>query len=153
MQAKINELSGRASGKNGPNGNAVATSAATTPRTITSDFTGQFKLAKGVPSIPSVTFDVPGAIVEMKGSYGMHRETIDFAGNLFMDAKISQTITGWKSLIAKLVDPLFRKNGKTVIPLKVSGSRNSPEFGVNVKKALTRDTPEAPEVVAPKTRK
>ena len=41
--------------------------------------------------------------------------------------------------------PFFRKNGKTVIPLKVGGTRgNAPQFGLDVKKALTRDTPEAP---------
>ncbi|MQA28231.1 MAG: hypothetical protein GEU82_00120 [Luteitalea sp.] len=137
VQDKINNLSGLASGKQLPDGKAGITG-------VTSDFTGQFSLANGVLSLPIVTFDVPGAIVEMKGQYGMRGETIDFAGNLFMDAKISDTVTGWKSFIAKLADPLFRKNGKTVIPLKVHGSRSAPEFGVDVKKALTRNTPETP---------
>lgn len=151
VQTKINELSGRASGKAGPAANAKRddTPAALTPvaantAKVSSDFTGRFRLAKGVLHLPLVTFDVPGAMVEMRGQYALRRETIDFTGNLFMDAKISETVSGWKSFVAKLADPFFRKNGKTVIPLKVGGTRNAPAFGLDVKKALTRDTPEAP---------
>jgi hypothetical protein len=145
VQAKINELSGRARGQKNTGGQAAPVEpAANRARTVTSDFSGRFRLAKSVLTLPMVTFDIPGAIVQMKGQYSMRRETIDFAGNLFMDAKISETVTGWKSFFAKLADPFFRKNGKTVIPLKVSGSRNAPEFGVDMKKALRRDTPDAP---------
>jgi AsmA-like protein len=161
VQAKISELSRRASGNNtagvesptsqatGPGALAVSdTSTVARPaENVTSDFNGQFKLASGVLALETVVFDVPGAVVEMKGQYDMRQETIDFAGNLFMDAKISEMVTGWKSLVAKVADPLFRKNGKTVIPLKVHGSRSQPEFGVDVKKALTRNTPEAPATV------
>jgi hypothetical protein len=165
VQAKITDLSGRASGNRAGENTppvdsrrapaAAATSTAVRPagNAVTSDFAGQFRLAGGVLSLSTVTFDVPGAVVEMTGQYGMRQETIDFAGNLFMDAKISDTITGWKSLVAKIADPLFRKNGKTVIPLKVKGSRNQPEFGVDVKKALTRNTPEAPTTTGADGRK
>jgi hypothetical protein len=147
VQSKINELSGRASGKAtaavkpGKNDKpAAAAPVANSTARVSSDFTGRFRLGKGVLSLPLVTFDIPGAMVEMQGQYALRRETIDFNGTLFMDAKVS----GWKSFLAKLADPFFRKNGKTVIPLKVAGTRNAPAFGVDVKKALTRDTPEAP---------
>jgi hypothetical protein len=141
VQSKINQLSGLASGRKKQDAEAPE---ANTARKVTSDFTGRFRVAKGVLALPLVTFDVPGALVEMRGQFAMRSEAIDFTGNLFMDAKISETVSGWKSFLAKLADPLFRKNGKTVVPLEVSGSRNKPEFGVNVKKALTRNTPEAP---------
>ena len=148
-------MSGRASGKlkaGEPPKAAGGTTApvATTSSKVTSDFTGRFRLAKGVILLPLVTFDVPGAVVEMRGQYALRSETIDFTGNLFMDAKISDTVSGWKSLVAKLADPFFRKNDKTVIPLKVSGTRANPQFGVDVKKALTRNTPEAPARKIPK---
>jgi hypothetical protein len=131
VQRKINELSDKASAKG--NDDEVAA--------VSSDFTGRFKMQRGVLALPSVTFDVPGAVVELAGQYAMQSETIDFAGNLFMDAKLSETQTGWKAMVLKIFDPLVRKNGKTVIPLKISGSRNDPHFGVDVKKVVTRDTP------------
>jgi hypothetical protein len=131
VQRKINQLSDKASAK----GNDAEVAA------VSSDFTGRFKMQRGVLALPSVTFDVPGAVVELAGQYAMQSETIDFAGNLFMDAKLSETQTGWKAMVLKIFDPLVRKNGKTVIPVKISGSRNDPHFGVDVKKVVTRDTP------------
>jgi hypothetical protein len=79
--------------------------------------------------------------VELAGRYGLRRETIAFDGALYMDAKISQTMTGFKSLLLKLVDPLFRMNGRTVVPLKIGGTRNDPQFGLDLKRALRRSTP------------
>jgi hypothetical protein len=52
------------------------------------------------------------------------------AGILLVDAKLSQTITGFKSFLLKPFDPFFRKNGVTVLPIKVTGTRAQPEFGL-----------------------
>jgi hypothetical protein len=135
VQQKINELSDKASAT--ANDGQIAR--------VSSDFAGRFKLAHGVLALPTVAFDVPGAVVEMGGQYAMVPETIDFNGNLFMDAKISETQKGWKSFLLKVVDPLFRKNGKTVIPLKINGRRSDPHFGLDVKRAMKRETPEGPK--------
>src|SRR5207248_1410063 len=103
-------------------------------------FAGRFNLSNGHLAVPTVTFDVPGAVVELHGQYGMKHEDITFDGNLYMDAKISQTATGFKSLLLKAVDPWFRRNGRTVVPLKISGSRSNPKFGVDVGRALRRSS-------------
>jgi hypothetical protein len=105
---------------------------------VGSNFDGRFSLGNGRLALPTVTFDVPGALVELHGQYGMKREDIAFDGNLYLDAKISQTVTGFKSFLLKAVDPWFRRNGKTVVPLRISGSRADPKFGVDVGRALRR---------------
>jgi hypothetical protein len=70
-------------------------------------------------------------------------ETLAFLGHLVMDAKVSEATTGWKSVLLRMVDPLFRKNGQTVIP-KIGGTRSAPSFGMDVgrlfkqRSALTR---------------
>ena len=51
-----------------------------------------------------------------------------------MDAKLSETVTGFKSLLLKMVDPFFRKDGRTVVPLKISGTRGDPQFGLDVRR-------------------
>ena len=56
---------------------------------------------------------------------------MDFHGTLRMDAKISQTMTGAKSFFLKAVDPFFRKDGKTQIPIKIGGTREKPSFGLD----------------------
>ena len=99
---------------------------------VTSDFTGSFKLANSVLTIPSVAFDIPGSVVRLAGTYAIKPEVLDFRGTLFMDAKISETMTGFKSLLLKAVDPLFRgENGGSAIPIRISGQREKPSFGLD----------------------
>jgi hypothetical protein len=128
VQQKINELSRRASGKKLDTEN---------PQHVTSDFSGRFSLGNGTLSLPALTFDVPGAVVELNGTYGLQRETIAFRGELFMDAKLSQTTTGFKSLLLKVVDPLFRRNGRTRIPIRIGGTRSAPSFGLDTRRVLS----------------
>lgn len=127
VQRKINEMSLRATGKL-----AKAKGAAAAAPLVASDFQGRFKLADGVLRIPTLVFDIPGAAVKLQGTYALRPQTIAFAGNLYMDAKISQTVTGWKSMLLKIADPLFRENGQTVVPLKITGTRAAPAFGMDV---------------------
>ena len=49
-----------------------------------------------------------------------------------MDAKLSQITTGVKSFLLKPFDPFFRKNGETVVPIKVTGTRDKPSFGLDL---------------------
>jgi len=128
VQQKINGLSRRASAKEPE----------ATPQKVASDFSGRFVLADGQLALSTLTFNVPGAIVELSGHYSLTRETLAFDGSLFMDAKVSQTTTGWKSLMLKVVDPLFRKDGRTIIPIKISGTRNDPSFGMDVRRVFRR---------------
>ena len=82
--------------------------------------------------------NVPGAIVELSGQYSLTREIFAFNGSLYMDAKVSQTTTGWKSLMLKVVDPMFRKDGRTVIPIKIGGTRDEPSFGMDARRVFRR---------------
>ena len=140
VQRKVNELSRRTS---------VRAPDAKPAGTIASHFTGRFVLGDGRLKLPTVTFDVPGALVELSGQYALMQETIAFDGNLFMDAKISQTVTGFKSILLKGVDPLFRRNGRTVVPLTISGTRNDPQFGVNVRRVFRRGPDKSNAASAP----
>jgi hypothetical protein len=128
VQQKINELSRRASAR----GSEAA------PQMVASHFSGRFELADGQLALSTLTFNVPGAIVELSGQYSLTREALAFNGSLFMDAKVSQTTTGWKSLMLRGVDPLFRKDGRTVIPIQISGTRNEPSFGMDVRRVFRR---------------
>lgn len=129
IQAKIDELSHRSRGQN----------AAAPPPHVTSDFEGRFKLVDGVLELPEVRFGVPGAVVQLAGRYALRAETLDFRGRLFMDAKVSQTTSGLKSLLLKVVDPLFRgKRGGSALPIKVTGTRKDPQFGLDVRRVFKR---------------
>ena len=107
---------------------------------VVSDFQGRFKLANGRLDLPDLTFAVPGGKVQLAGAYALEAETLDFKGRLLLDAKISQTVTGFKSVLLKAVDPLFKqKDGSgSAIPIKIGGSRNAPEFGLDVSRVFKR---------------
>ena len=103
---------------------------------VTSDFSAKFTMAEGRLRLNDLTFDIPGAIVALDGRYALRQGTLAFAGNLYMDAKVSQMASGFKSLLLKAVDPIFRKQGRTVIPIKVSGTRDDPKFGLDAKRVF-----------------
>ncbi len=126
VQGQVTNLSRKASGKKDEQPH---------PR-VTSDFSATFKIADGRLALNDLTFDIPGAIVALDGQYALRQETLAFSGNLYMDAKVSQMVSGFKSLLLKAVDPVFRKQGRTVIPIKVSGTRNAPKFGLDTSRVF-----------------
>ena len=130
VQGKIEELSKRALAKTEEAGKEH----------VVSDFQGKFKLADGRLELPDLTFAVPGAKVRLAGVYALKAETLDFKGELLLDAKISQTVTGFKSVLLKVVDPLFKqKDGSgSAIPIKIRGTRDAPEFGLDVKRVFKK---------------
>jgi hypothetical protein len=130
VQGKIEELSKRASAK----------TAAPTREHVVSDFQGRFKLGHARLALQDLTFSVPGAAVQLAGTYGLSTETMDFTGKLLLDAKISQTVTGFKSVLLKAVDPLFKQKDGTgsAIPIRIGGTRNAPAFGLDYKKVLKK---------------
>ena len=133
VQKKINELSRRS------RGNAADPDV----ERVASQFNGTFRLAGGTLKIPAVTFDVPGSLVSLSGSYELVPETLNFTGTLSMDARISQLTTGFKGKLLKIVDPLFEKRGGggTEIPLKISGNRKNPSFGLDKGRFFKRRGP------------
>jgi hypothetical protein len=129
VQQKINELSRRGRAKQ----------AEVRPQQVASDFNGRFALASGVLSLPKVTFAVPGAGVQLAGRYDLRAETLSFRGNLLMDAKVSQAVGGGiKGMLLKVIDPIFEKDGRTVIPIKISGARQNPSFGFDARGLFKR---------------
>jgi hypothetical protein len=129
VQDKINELSHRGSGN---------VRHPVIPR-VASRFDGTFRLGGGRLEIPGVTFDVPGSLVDLAGIYDIVPETLNFKGTLFMDAKVSETTTGIKHFLLKLADPLFRRDGGgSAIPIKVTGRRSDPSFGLDKGRLFSR---------------
>jgi uncharacterized protein involved in outer membrane biogenesis len=125
-QSKINNLSERALGQPG----------VTSDGDSISDFNGAFTLKKGTMNFSNLQFAVAGAAVKLNGSYDLRGEALDFHGTLRMDAKLSQTTTGAKSVLLKLVDPFFSKDGAgTLLPIKIQGSRENPSFGLELHRA------------------
>ena len=96
-----------------------------------SELKGSFELKDSQITFRNLTFGVTGATVELAGTYGLRDEKLDFRGTLRLQAKLSQVTTGIKSFLLKPFDSFFRKNGVTVLPIKVTGTRDQPSFGLD----------------------
>jgi hypothetical protein len=127
VQEKINALSQRGKGHetagDGPS--------------VVSRLSATFTLRGGTLTFSDLSFGVPGAIVQLAGTYDVKQETLDFHGHLLLDATLAETTSGWKSVVGRIAQPLFRRHGGgSKLPIRVSGPREQPEFGLDVGRAL-----------------
>jgi len=103
-----------ASGAAGPTANASAD--------VLSSLGGRTKIRNGVLSTERLSFEVPGAGIDLNGTFNLHDLTVHMLGNLRMQADISHVTTGFKSLLLKPLIPFFKKdNAGAVIPIAVTG--------------------------------
>jgi hypothetical protein len=99
---------------------------------VASDMQGAFSLGDGIISFSQLQFKVPGTQANLTGTYSLDGKVFDFHGKARMDAKLSQMVTGWKSLVLRPVDPFFSKNGAgTEVPFKITGTESEPHFGAD----------------------
>ena len=125
LQAKVNEFSAKARGEPGETLDPIA-----------SDFKGRFKMREGVIHFSSVTFAMPGAKVDVAGSYAMKSAGLDFHGTVRLNAKLSKLTTGVKTFFLKLIEGLFRHEDITVIPITIGGSASDPKVRLDFAKAI-----------------
>jgi len=110
---------------------------------VRSTMTGEFQMAKGVITLPSLIYMVPGANIELKGTYGMDGGALDFAGVAKLDATVSKMVGGVFGVLLKPADRFFKKDGAgTEVPIHISGTRQDPKFGVDF--GRKRQKPESP---------
>jgi hypothetical protein len=99
---------------------------------VISKMQGSFHLEDQVMTFRSLAYEVPGAAVSIAGNYNLADDTLDFHGALKLDAKLSQTVSGWKRWLLKPADPFFAKNGAgTFVKIKIVGDSHHPKFGLD----------------------
>ena len=125
IQEKVDDLSLRSQGK------PKLAQAPNSPD-VQSNLGGTYDLKQGTMSFSQLHFEVPGAKVDMTGKYTLDGNTFDFYGKIRLDAKLSQMVTGWKSILLKPVDPFFKKDGAgTEVPIKLTGTKSEPHIGLD----------------------
>ena len=103
------------------------------PETVLADLNGRVVLAQGVAHFSDLRFSVPGAKARMQGNYDILNHKIDLHGRMRVDSSISKTETGFKSLMLKIMDPIFKKKKKgEVVPIHILGTYEKPQFGLDL---------------------
>jgi hypothetical protein len=126
IQTEVGQLSLRSQGlpreaKSGGGGDVRST--------MQSDFT----MADGVITLPGLKYTVPGAEIDLKGTYGIKGGLLSFTGKAKTDATVSQMVGGWKGVLLKPADRFFSKDGAgTEVPIHLDGTREDPRIGFDV---------------------
>ena len=91
--------------------------------------------------MPDLKYAVQGALIQLKGTYGVEGGALDFDGTAQLQATVSEMVGGWKGLLLKPADRFFKKDGAgTEVAIRIDGTREEPKFEVDVgrmKRTLT----------------
>jgi hypothetical protein len=102
------------------------------PASILSAMHSPFQLSGGVITLPALDYTVPGATIQLKGTYGIDGGALNFDGTAKMEASVSKMLGGWKGMLLSPADRFFKKNGVgTELPIHVEGTREAPKFGLD----------------------
>jgi len=109
------------------------------PRTVLSQVHGNIQVRNGIATISNGSFQVPDAGAGVQGTYSLLNQRVDLHGTLDTRGNLSDTASGFKSLVVKAITPLFKKRGPTrIVPFEITGSYGSTTVGIDWKKDLTR---------------
>ena len=104
---------------------------------VASQVSTKFTLRNGLFTYQGLQFGVQGANVRLDGTHSLRSKTLNLAGEVRLQATVSQTMTGFKSWLLKPFDPLFKKNGAgTRLVIKVEGTQDQPKVGLDFGKTL-----------------
>ncbi|HEV2485638.1 MAG TPA: AsmA-like C-terminal region-containing protein [Terracidiphilus sp.] len=141
IQDRIREMSARGQGR-------PKDAKASGDDEVRSTMKGDFQMASGVVTLPALEYTVPGAVIDLKGTYGVEGGVLNFAGTAKMQATVSAMVGGWKGLLLKPVDRYFQKDGAgTEVPIHINGTRADPQFGIdfNRMKGSSAQRPDQPQ--------
>jgi hypothetical protein len=93
---------------------------------------GDFKLADAGLNLSNLRYDIPGATINLAGTYSLDGAKFNFAGTADMQATVSRMVGGWRGVLLMPFDRVFQKNGAgTEVPFKIDGTRSDPHFGLD----------------------
>jgi hypothetical protein len=104
---------------------------------VASRLYAKFALQNGQFAYRDLSFKVQGADVRLNGTHSLRSKSLDLAGEVLLQATVSQMMTGYKSWLLKPFDPLFKKNGAgTRLAIRVQGTQDQPKVGLEIGKTL-----------------
>ena len=103
---------------------------------VMTDLKGNVIMKDGVATFSPVSFAVPGADADMKGTYSLLTKRVNMRGKMRMLATVSQASTGAKSIFLKVLDPFYKKKKKGAgaeVPIRMTGTYGHTHFTAGLK--------------------
>lgn len=100
---------------------------------VLSSLRGRAEIRNGIVSTENLTFQIPGASVDLTGTFNLRGGDVHMLGDLHMQSDISHVTTGFKSMLLKPLIPFFRKDhAGAVVPIAITGSAHHYEVSQNI---------------------
>ncbi len=102
------------------------------PGQVLSAIKGHVVLSNTVAHLTDVSFEVPGALANVNGTYKLTTQQVDLRGYMRLDSELSKATTGVKSVLLKVMEP-FMKKGKhkaSVVAIQIGGTYHNPTYAV-----------------------
>src|SRR5258708_39678543 len=89
---------------------------------------------EGLVQFSNLAYILPGARVNLKGTYCLDGHQLAFDGKVLTDASLSHMVDSpWLSVLLKAASPFLKKSGKgEEIPVKITGAKSKPKFAFDV---------------------
>ncbi|MEI9971899.1 MAG: AsmA-like C-terminal region-containing protein [Ignavibacteriota bacterium] len=128
VQDKVDMMSLRAQGK--------PKEARPGAKDVSSRMDGTFLLSAGTLQFGNLDYVLPGAQVNLEGIYSLDGQQFDFHGKVRTDVSLSQMVDSkFLSFLLRAASPFFsKKGGGAEIPVRISGTKSEPKFGLDVLK-------------------
>lgn len=128
-QTKVDGLSARARGDK-------KKAEELTAEPVLSQLTGEVSLKQGLALLSGVSFHVPGATATGGGTYNLLTKRVALKGTVSMIADASEAASGFKSVLLKPFDRLFRdhKHKGATLPVSIVGHYPRPEYRIGLTK-------------------
>ncbi len=103
------------------------------PDQVISGLAGHVELRNATATLSNSSFVVPGASAQMHGTYNLESEAVNLHGTLKTDVEFSKMTSGFKSVLLKPFDVLFkRKHAGAVVPVHLTGTYAAPQIGLDL---------------------
>lgn len=111
----------------------------TDPTTVPGSIRASLSDRGGVTALRNVLFEAPGIRVQMAGTFRLHDTGIDLNGVLQTTGKLSDVASGVKSIMLKVLSPLWPKQAAVQsIPLHIGGNAAQPTLRLKLKNSQRR---------------
>ena len=99
---------------------------------VLSNLKGHVSAKDGIATLSHGSFTEPGTLAEIQGAYNLVEDQLDLRGVLHTSGKLSDTKSGFKSLVLKALGPFMKKKSMTVVPFVIKGPSNNPSLALDL---------------------
>lgn len=94
---------------------------------------GNLVLKNEAAQFTALSFQIPGAKIDLTGRYELRNEQVDFHGDAKTQAVLSEQTTGLKAALLKPLDSLFKKKQAGAdVRVGMTGTFDDPHFGIEL---------------------